>query len=140
MTWSYNIATDIGKVRFAVGDTDTTDQQLQDEEINYLLTSFGSVAGAAVAAARAIAAKYARLVSSSVESVSESAEQRYAHYTQLAAQLAANAAGGASSPLPYVGGISVSAVEARETNTDRVQNDFVSGMFDNPNGYVPRDE
>jgi len=40
-TWTYDVATDIGKVRLLIGDTDivpTTDAQFTDEEITAFLT------------------------------------------------------------------------------------------------------
>ena len=55
-------------VRFLVGDTDTNDQQMQDEEIVFALGQVGQnvyYAGAFVA--EAIAAKFARLVTSEVD-------------------------------------------------------------------------
>lgn len=55
-------------VRFLVGDTDDTDQQVQDEEVAFALSQTGNnvyYAGAFVA--EGIAAKFARLVTSEVD-------------------------------------------------------------------------
>lgn len=63
MAWSYNSAAmevDLNWVRFKVGDTDSSDQLLQDEEMTSLISLHQSRELGAVAAARAIAAKYAR--------------------------------------------------------------------------------
>jgi hypothetical protein len=45
-TWTYDLATDIGKVRLLISDTDiipVTDAQFSDEEIQVFLTMEGSV-------------------------------------------------------------------------------------------------
>ena len=63
MTWSYTPGTlekALDWVRFRVGDTDTNDQQLSDEEIQSLIDLHDDLKMAAVAAARAIGAKYRR--------------------------------------------------------------------------------
>jgi hypothetical protein len=51
MSFSYNIALDDNKdiVRFHIGDTDANGHYLDDETINALITSEGSVGGAVVA-------------------------------------------------------------------------------------------
>ena len=59
MSWSYDtsLPTNKDKVRVSIGDTDSSDQQLSDEEINALLTVHGSVRSTAIAVARMLAAK-----------------------------------------------------------------------------------
>lgn len=62
MAWSYSgnpAASAKDKVRFLCGDTDTTNQQITDEEIAFLLTEWNSDAYMAAAfACEAIAGKY----------------------------------------------------------------------------------
>jgi len=89
MTWSYNssLASDKDKVRLLTGDTDTTDQLLQDEEINYLLTETGNVLLAAGRAARAIAAKFARQADKEVGDLRVSLSQKAEAYRKLADDL-----------------------------------------------------
>lgn len=44
-TWTYDVTTDIGKVRLMIGDTDivpTSDAHFTDEEIQAMLTLYGS--------------------------------------------------------------------------------------------------
>ena len=68
MTWTYSGnpgASTLDEVRFLIQDTDTNDQQLQDEEINYLITANGDPYGAAVAACSALLARLASLSSES---------------------------------------------------------------------------
>ena len=56
---SYDITTDVGKVRLRIGDTDDTNELLSNIEITALLTSEGSINLAAASACEAIAATYA---------------------------------------------------------------------------------
>jgi len=58
-TYTYSLATDIGKVRRLIGDTDitpTTDAQFSDEEIQFFLDLGGSVLMGAAKALEAWAA------------------------------------------------------------------------------------
>jgi hypothetical protein len=50
---------DRDKVRFLVQDTDSTDAHLQDAEITYLVSTWGNVYDAAIAAAEIISGQYA---------------------------------------------------------------------------------
>ena len=69
MTWTYSGnpgASALDEVRFLIQDTDTTDQLLSNEEINYLLTQFAQDAfGAAISAITALIAKGSRVVEES---------------------------------------------------------------------------
>ena len=68
MTWTYSGnpgASTLDEVRFLIQDTDINDQQLQNEEINYLITAYGDPYGAAVAACSALLARLASLSSES---------------------------------------------------------------------------
>ncbi|HUT58993.1 MAG TPA: hypothetical protein VNA25_14185 [Phycisphaerae bacterium] len=62
-TYTYDLATEIGQVRLAIGDTDidpTTGAIFSDEELQYFLTAEGSVMAASAAALEATAASAAR--------------------------------------------------------------------------------
>lgn len=68
MTWTYSGnpgASTLDEVRFLIQDTNTNDQLLQDEELNYLITSYGDPYSAAVAAVSALIARLASLQSES---------------------------------------------------------------------------
>ena len=88
MSFTYNIAvsTDIDKVRFNIGDTNSSDYQLEDEEITYLLT-LGSVTHASIQACYMIAARYASKVDEGLSDHSKTYSQLQTHYTQLARRL-----------------------------------------------------
>lgn len=63
MSWSYdptNLENHLNWIRLRIGDTDTNDQQLSDEEITSLLSLHDNKCLAAAAAAGMIAAKYSR--------------------------------------------------------------------------------
>ena len=68
MTWTYSGnpgASTLDEVRFLIQDTNTNDQLLQDEELNYLITSYGDPYSAAVAAVSALIGRLASLQSES---------------------------------------------------------------------------
>lgn len=141
MTWTYGgtpgsstAAERRDSVRYLVGDTDTSDQQTTDEEISFALTqASNNVYGAASIVCRAIAAKYARLVSTSFDSVRIQYGERQDHYEKLAVQREREAkrfGGGLGTPV--AGGISISEMDAVEDDADRPQPAFRRGQFENP--------
>jgi len=89
MTWSYDstLPTDTDKVRFHIGDTDETDQLLQNEEINYLLSETTNVLLAASRAAKTVAAKFSRQADKTVGDLRISLSQKAKAYMALAADL-----------------------------------------------------
>lgn len=108
MTWTYSgdpAASALDQVRFTIGDTDTNDQQLNNAEINYLISARGSAALAAPYAAEAIAAKLARESDSSKSvgdlSLSKSLSARSEKYYALAERLTTQA-GNFDPPVPWV--------------------------------------
>ena len=128
MTYSYTSpsASDKDAVRFAVGDTDSTDWLLSDEEIQYLIDTYG-LSGAKWRAAKAIAAKFARMATSEKDGDISRNYDRYQYYIGLADKLKSEAAMGGGM---YAGGISKDDKEANEDNTDIVQPAFKVNQFD----------
>lgn len=59
-TWVGDLATDLDKVRFHIGDTDEDGAWLADETINALIASEGGVGGAVVACLRYIISQLSR--------------------------------------------------------------------------------
>src|SRR4051812_43738973 len=91
MVWSYsgdpNSSTK-DAVRFYVQDIIREDPQVNDEEVEFLLTDEGDdVLRAAARTAEVIAAKYARQVDKSVGGLSLSAGRRQEKYERLATSL-----------------------------------------------------
>lgn len=131
MTWTY-ISPASGnrdKVRTYIGDTDSTDPLLSDEQITYALSEAGTVRAASALCAEWIAALFSRKADKSVGDLSISYSQRASQYTQLAAGLRSRAA---RTVLPYFGGISETAKDTREADTDRVEPAFTVDMLDDP--------
>lgn len=122
MTWTYGGdpgANDRDWVRFRIGDTDTTDQQMTDEEIAALLAEYTSKQAAAVVAVEALIAKFSRLASKSVGDLSIQYNQRLENYQSLAERLRREQAIRAASPV--AGGISVNRKGTVRDNDDRVR-------------------
>ncbi len=145
MTWTYIPSqldsSTLYQVRLLVGDTDTTDQQMQDEEINFYLAQEPSVRLAAAEVCKALASKYARFVNASVNGVSESASDKAKAYRERAKELEAD---DNKLALPVFGGITVAEQQAADQDSSKVQPSFKIGMNDNPDAInermTPRDE
>ncbi len=93
MAWSYDpsLPTKKDEVRLIIGDTDSNDQLLQDEEINYFLEqSQNSVTLASIRAVTAIIAKLTRRVDKAVGEAKISLSQQIKHYQSLLSQLRSN--------------------------------------------------
>jgi hypothetical protein len=88
------ITTDLQKVRIELGDTDATDQLLQDEEINYFLGDTSTVLMAAARAADAIARKFARDFNWEADGQRVAKGDRAKEYRTLAQDLRKRSAGG----------------------------------------------
>jgi len=96
--WTYNAtdlttATSSGRLnstRLLVGDTDTSAQQVQDEEITFALAQTGeNIYNAASFVARLLASKYARLVDTQLDgALMANYSDRAKQYNLLATQLA----------------------------------------------------
>lgn len=90
MTWSYGgdpTNDKVDEIRFLIGDTNQTDQHVSDEEIRYLLNTYGNALLAAAYAALAIAAKFSRLASKSLGKMSIQLNQKAQAYHQLSQEL-----------------------------------------------------
>lgn len=131
MTWSYSgnpADSDRDAVRFHIGDTDTTDQQLTNEEIAYILSNVAAdVFGAAAECAMAIAAKYARRIDRSAAGISSPLTQKFEHYKQLAMELAKRAN---REVTMSVGGIVLADKDTLDLDTAAVQPSFRMGQDD----------
>lgn len=140
MTWTYSgnpSASDLDAIRFMIGDTDTTDQLLQDAEVNYMITLHGMGNSAASECCRAIAAKFARLMNRSIGGLSADFSAKYVQYLELAESILR-----ADGVLPvglYASGWSISAKEAIELDTDRESTFARKGDMDNPRSEASSD-
>lgn len=131
----------INNVRFLIGDTDSSNYAITNDNIAFALTQAGDdVYLSAAICARAIAAKYATYVDTKFESVSSDYSQLQVNYTKLAIKLEAQSKkyGTRGLGLPAAGGLTYSGIRANDLNDDRVQPKFKQDQFANPPvGYDP---
>jgi hypothetical protein len=153
MSWSYspsdlNTTTASGRLntaRLLVGDTDSTDPLVQNEEILFALSQTGNnVYYAAVWICRTIAAKFSRMVTTTLDgSLSANYSDKAKQYNQLAVQIEAQGKKTSGKALGVsAGGISVAAMNVVNATTDRVKPAFSINQFDNPEAggqYLPED-
>jgi hypothetical protein len=136
MSWNYNVA-DLGtnqkdQIRFLIGDTNTNDQQLQDEELQFSLTIRSSIWGAAATCCESISANLSRKADTTTGELRTlySSLSRAYHARSMAYESKSVEMGGA---LPFAGGISIAQKILAETDPDRVQPAFSRGLQDNLN-------
>lgn len=128
--WTYSgdpTASPKDEVRFLIGDTNSKDQELQDAEINYCITTvYGSLENAppqgnylpAAYAADNLAAQYSRLADKTVGDLSITYSGRFTQFQAIAARLHARAT---NSLIPmYAGGQSHAEKRATYANRDLI--------------------
>jgi hypothetical protein len=117
------------QVRRLIGDVLPGDQQMQDEEINWILTQWSNIYLAAAECCRDIAAQFSRKVDTVQGELRTlySAQQRA--YAQRGAELQqlGMARGGV---VPYAGGISIADKTNQVLDPDRVPPQYNIGMDD----------
>ena len=144
MTFTYDVD-DLGTttasgrrnaVRFLVGDTDSTDVQVQDDEITFALAqSSDNVYEAGAYCCRAIAAKYSRRVDTELDgALSASYSDLHAHYMALAENLEAESKKQSGLGIK-AGGLSKADISVVRQDTDRVPPSFRRDRFRNPPNY-----
>lgn len=149
--WSYsasnlNTTTASGRlnsVRLLVGDTDSSDQLAQDEEILFALAQANNnVYFAASWLCRTIAAKFSRMVDTQLDgALSANYSTRSKQYQQLAVQIEAQGKKTSGKSLGvFGGGYSSSAMGVVNQDPDRVKPAFTIDQFDNVEAgeqYIP---
>ena len=145
MAWSYNPAdlnttTASGRlnvVRLLVGDTETTDQQVQDEEITFALTESGNnVYYSGAWTSRAIASKYSRQVTTELSGALKAQYSDLAkQYKTLADRLDYQGKTSGAAVGILAGGMTKTSINLVRSNTDRVAPVFTMDQFDNPPSY-----
>lgn len=141
MSWTYDTAlsTNKDKVRFMLGDTESGDALLSDEEISAQLTSEGTVRAAAIACARALAARFARKAQQITDDIGASVRygDRAQAYRDLADEL--RRSGALLAVAPFAGGISVAAKQAQVDDADRVAPAFTRDLHEVASDANPLD-
>jgi len=145
MAWSYNAADlntttaagRINTVRLLVGDTDTNDQQVENEEITFSLSENGDnvyYSGAWIA--RAISSKYSRKVTTQLSgALSADYSDLAKQYRVLANSLEYQGKTSGASVGILAGGLTKSKVTSVRQNTDRIEGSFRRDRFKNPPSY-----
>lgn len=133
MSWSYNsstLSTDFTmQIRLYIGDVSSSDQLLQDEEIEYVETLTTGLNLASAECCEMIAARWGRLADVDNEGLSVKASQRHDHYMAMAKDFRKQAKGYATI---FVGGRSKATKESRASDSDYVEPWFRRGMDDFP--------
>ena len=140
MSWSYDPTTlgtststeRLNSVRYLVGDTDTSDQQVQDEEITFALTQVGdNIFYAASFVADNLSAKFSRLVNTKLDgALSADYSDLAQNYRLLASQLRQQGQRYSGTALGIsFGGITVSDINTNRENSDRVEAAFRRDRF-----------
>jgi hypothetical protein len=133
MAWTYDVTqlatSSLFQVRFYCGDTDSTRQLVQDEEIEFVLLSQPSSPLAAAIVCDAVAAKLSQEADARAGDLSESSSQKAEAFRQRAKDLRQNAARLAK---PIFGGITKTQKENLERDTDLVQPSFRIGQDEHP--------
>lgn len=145
MTWTYSgdpATSARDSIRFLVGDTDTNDQLISDEEIAW---TNEQVAGSATATTDlytaayrvmvAIASKFSRLANQSMGDMRVDLAQKADNARTQAEQLRQLAQRENLTPVPYAGGISVADKNVDRADSDRVGPFFTTGQFANTTDY-----
>jgi hypothetical protein len=128
MIFSYDLTTDIGKVRLEIGDTSDVSGKgvkpdgtyLRDDEIQILLTREGTVGRASAAACEVLARMYARFVNITVGPRSEQLSQASAAYAAQAKELRAQYGGGGARRAVAGGIIKLDGFNSDDTASDSV--------------------
>ena len=140
-TWSYTGnpgARAIDAIRFLIGDTDSNDQLLSDEEISWINaeasgtpTGLNAIYDAAYRACLAVAASLSRLADKSIGDLSVQLSQKAAGYRATATEMKTLAFRKGLVPTPYAGGISISDKDIDDEDSDSVRPYFRTGQFEN---------
>jgi hypothetical protein len=149
MAWSYE-ETDLrtttasgrlNTVRLLLGDTDSNDQQVQNEEIAFALAqNNNNVYYAGAWCARIVAAKYSRKVTTSIDNaISADYSDLAKQYNKLAESLEYQGKKSGAVVGIKAGGITKSGVDAIRANTNRITPSFRRDRFRNPPSYSGED-
>ncbi len=127
------MAIDPDTVRILIGDTDSANQILTDDQITTLIAMYSDTFNAAAGCADAIAALYSGGVSVSISGLIAVQQQQKAEaYRALATRLRVQALISQPMGAPIVTGISQSEMDSIDDDPDREPNRFKVGMSDFP--------
>ena len=140
MAWNYSgnpSDSDLDQVRFLVGDTDSTDPLVLDEEIDFAISNQSTLPLAAAQVLRALATKFSRQASWKVGDVAATNVAAVAKaFKERADELDPDGItlGDAKLAAPKFGGLTYSEKDTYDSDTDAVQPMFKKGLNDIPGG------
>lgn len=139
--WSYTgdpSARAIDAIRFLIGDTDSNDQLLSDDEILWVnkeasgsTTATSDLYDAAYRCCLTIASKLSRQADKQIGDLSVKLSQKAAGYRTQADSLKQLSLRSSGVPVPYAGGITISDKEIDEDNSDINRQWIATGQFSN---------
>lgn len=122
---------DLDAIRFLLDDTDSTDYQFEDAELEYLIGLFpNNIYYAAAVGAERLASKFSSSPNISADGVSYSQGSLARNWFNRAKELR-YLGKRLNRAKPYVGGISESDKESVENDEDRVEPHFTVDMHEN---------
>lgn len=132
-----NTSTSSGKlnsVRLLIGDTDSSDPLLQDEEILFSLAQKSTVYGAAALSCKFIVANFSRLVDTQLDgALQENYSDLVKNYSSISSKMADLDDSESGTKLGIsAGGISLTGMTLVQALPDRPRSEFWVGQFDNP--------
>lgn len=131
-TWNYSAdpaSSSKDQIRFLIGDTDSRDQLLSDQEIDWLISSAGTTNEAAAQACEAIIVGGC-LVDKEIDDLVIKARQRAEQYAEMAKSFRSRRIG--SRMGVFAGGVSIADRHSRNIDSDIPSPAFDTGQFDNP--------
>lgn len=143
-TWTYDVGNLSGtdatavmtQIRRLIGDVQTGDKQIYDQEIFFFMTQRPNLYGCAADCCRSIAAQFSRQADVAQGDIHTAYSQRARAYEARAAQFD-KAAASRGPGVAFAGGISEQDKVDRAENPDRVPGSFGIGMTDNTLPVAP---
>lgn len=139
MTFSYDetaLDVELNKIRLYIGDMDSDNPLLQDEEIASVQADVAGFRATVAACCRLICAQLARKVDYKLSLLSEKASELYKRYKALAERYEAMS----SVSYPWSGAIFVADKEAVEDDTSLVKPKFRKGLHEHPGAVDENDD
>ena len=127
---------DITRVRRMIGDTNSSDQLLDDSALSDYLDDYGNIYAAAAAACDDLAALMAREVDQSITGMSLKSSDMFTHYEKLAANIRKRALR-AGYVTVKAGGVKKADVDANRQDDNVMQSTFRTDLQDIPISSVP---
>lgn len=139
MSFSYDetrLDVEINKIRLYIGDTDSADPLLQDEEIQVMQADTTGFKATVAACCRLICAQLSRKVDYKLSLLTEKASVLYDRYKAMAERYEAMS----SVSYPWSGAIYVSDKEATEDDISLVKPKFKKNLHDHSGTVVTDDD